>query len=252
MEEYKAYCDAVCAQLRRATAREKYQLRRELSAHLEDHACALMERDVPEKEAARKAVAAMGDPAEVGKALNQQLSRAWLFAGRAALALLLCAVLALALPLLRTGQQVFWNLCARCGVEKYLDDADNLFTHFTLEKEENVHYTAQAGGYVVQINRLGLGRYESTDHADGGGEYGVYLVSSSYPQNPLLPPAEYLGLDFTVNGATGSGGGTFDAGASYRYRIYPVEYGAPELVIAGAVGEESFTLTIPLDWEGVP
>ena len=31
-----------------------------------------------------------------------------------------------------------------------------------------------------------------------------------------------------------------------------VEYGAAELVIAGAVGEEDFTLTIPLDWEGVP
>lgn len=251
MEEYKAYCDAVCAQLRRATAREKYQLRRELSAHLEDHACALMERDVPQEEAAARAVAAMGDPAEVGKALNAQLSRAWLLVGRGALALLLCAVLALALPLLQTGQQVFWNLCARWGVEKYLDDADKMFTYFTLEREEAVHYTARAGGYVVQINRLGLGYYEYPYHLGGGEGYGVYLVSSSYPQNPLLPPAQYLGLDFTVNGATGSGGGTFDAGASYRYRIYPVEYGAPELVIAGAVGEESFTLTIPLDWEGV-
>ena len=252
MEEYKAYCNAVCAQMRRATAREKYELRRELSAHLEDHACALMERDVPEGEAAARAVAAMGDPAEVGKALNAQLSRAWLFVGRSALALLLCALLAVALPLLQTGQQVFWNLCARWGVEKYLDDADNLFTHFTLEKEENVHYTARAGGYVVQINRLGLGYYEYPYHAGGGEGYGVYLVSSSYPQNPLLPPAEYLGLDFTVNGASGSGGGTFDAGASYRHRVYPVEYGAAELAIAGAVGEESFTLPIPLDWEGVP
>ena len=46
----------------------------ELAAHMEDHAAALMERGVPEEAAAQQAVAAMGDPEEIGKELDKSHS----------------------------------------------------------------------------------------------------------------------------------------------------------------------------------
>lgn len=63
------YCDAVCSHIRsKLGKRETY---RELRDHLEDHIQALTERGVPADAAPERAVAAMGDPAEVGKALDK-------------------------------------------------------------------------------------------------------------------------------------------------------------------------------------
>ena len=63
------YCDAVCAHIRsKAGRRETY---RELRDHLDDHVQALTDRGVPLDLARERAVAAMGDPAEVGKALDK-------------------------------------------------------------------------------------------------------------------------------------------------------------------------------------
>ena len=63
------YCDAVCAHIRsKAGRRETY---RELRDHLDDHVQALTDRGVPLDTARERAVAAMGDPAEVGKALDK-------------------------------------------------------------------------------------------------------------------------------------------------------------------------------------
>lgn len=63
------YCDAVCAHIRsKAGRRETY---RELRDHLDDHVQALTDRGIPLDVARERAVAAMGDPAEVGKALDK-------------------------------------------------------------------------------------------------------------------------------------------------------------------------------------
>lgn len=51
---------------------EHAAIREELSAHLEDHIQALVEQGTDPAEAERRAVAAMGDPAEIGLQLNRQ------------------------------------------------------------------------------------------------------------------------------------------------------------------------------------
>ena len=63
------FCNAVCAQVRFRPDRAAIQA--ELLDHLQDHADALKERGVPILDAREEAVAAMGDPVELGKALDK-------------------------------------------------------------------------------------------------------------------------------------------------------------------------------------
>ena len=66
---------AVCAKVRFTPAREK--IAEELRAHLEDRAAMLTEHGVSPEDAAARAVAAMGDPEEIGAALDREHSPFW-------------------------------------------------------------------------------------------------------------------------------------------------------------------------------
>ena len=66
------FCAQVCEQVRFRP--DHAAIRAELAAHWEDHAAALMERGIPEEEAARRALEAMGDPEEIGKELDKSHS----------------------------------------------------------------------------------------------------------------------------------------------------------------------------------
>lgn len=63
------FCNAVCAQVRFRP--DRAAILSELWDHLEDHADALKERGIPILDAREEAVAAMGDPVELGKALDK-------------------------------------------------------------------------------------------------------------------------------------------------------------------------------------
>ena len=92
------FCAQVCQQVRFRP--DHAAIRAELAAHWEDHAAALMERGIPEEEAARRALEAMGDPEEIGKELDkshspllgwfQELFRALVWTALAVL--LMCAI----------------------------------------------------------------------------------------------------------------------------------------------------------------
>jgi len=82
----------VLSHLPRATLKEMKDIEQELRNHLED-AAELWERAGYSPEAAEaEAVKAMGDPAEIGRALNAQFSPFWLWLKRGAQAV--CAVAA--------------------------------------------------------------------------------------------------------------------------------------------------------------
>lgn len=68
-DRFHSYCDKVCSLIRRPSAREA--ARKELLAHLEDHAAILEERGIPADLAARQAVESMGDPYELGRQLDR-------------------------------------------------------------------------------------------------------------------------------------------------------------------------------------
>lgn len=78
------YLNAVEAELIRLTRGERENVRRELAAHLEDHAETLRAIGCTEDEADERAADAMGDPAETGRAIAQLYRPFWLWVERIA------------------------------------------------------------------------------------------------------------------------------------------------------------------------
>ena len=83
----RTYVEQVLANLRRVTPDERAAIREELDGHIEDHICDLIELGYDEKLAEERAMAAMGDPEEVGRELDKQYPLRWLVLGRAAVVL---------------------------------------------------------------------------------------------------------------------------------------------------------------------
>ena len=95
-ERFDVFLEAVLAACPRATKKERREIRRELADHLEDSALDMEERGYTREEARSRAVAAMGDPVEIGRQWNGQLSSLWLWVGRMC-RVLLAVLLAVAL-----------------------------------------------------------------------------------------------------------------------------------------------------------
>ena len=74
----RQYTEQVLSSLRRVTQRERESIRAELDGHMEDHMEALRALGYDEELAEERTLAAMGDPAEVGRELNRQYPFRWL------------------------------------------------------------------------------------------------------------------------------------------------------------------------------
>ena len=70
--QFNDFCGRVCGRVRFSPDHEA--ITQELTAHLEDHMDALVARGFPPETAAQQAVAAMGDPEEIGKELDKSHS----------------------------------------------------------------------------------------------------------------------------------------------------------------------------------
>ena len=99
----RQYTEQVLSSLRRVTHDEREAIRQELDGHMEDHMEALRELGYEEEEAEARTLAAMGDPAEVGRELNRQYPFRWLVAGWIAKALAVVFLCLLVLSLFSPG-----------------------------------------------------------------------------------------------------------------------------------------------------
>ena len=72
-----AYCAQVLSHLRRLSREEREAVRAELEAHMEDRVCALLDLGYDQALAEERTMAAMGDPAEVGREMERQYPRGW-------------------------------------------------------------------------------------------------------------------------------------------------------------------------------
>lgn len=107
MEEFSRYCDAVCRRVHYPFVRKA--IRSELTGHLEDRTQALFHQGHPQDEAARLAVAAMGDPEETGRALNRLYPPFWHWLTRCLALFSLLLVLVLASTALSYTLEDVWN-----------------------------------------------------------------------------------------------------------------------------------------------
>lgn len=120
--EREEFCRRVIWQMKRATLREQDWVKAELMGHLEDHADALEQAGYDPEEARSRAVAAMGEPEEIGKALNKQYPIVW----RITSLLLLAAAVYLLWKLLWSGYLFGADFCERWKIhhseEPYLEE----------------------------------------------------------------------------------------------------------------------------------
>lgn len=193
------FCDRVLERLSRATDKEKEAVRRELETHMEDHRDALVEAGMDPAAALNKVEEAMGDPEEVGKALNDQYSTFWLWVKRVTQGVIgVLMLLAFALfpirPALVTGPVdvltcVWENWQARQGKGLKLDGGiDSDYAPYSWQCRE----TMQVGEDIVYLAQVDLIPFLP---ANDPRCYNGYFYFCTYNKNLFVPAnGEFLDL----------------------------------------------------------
>lgn len=176
------FCARVCAQVRFTP--DRAAISAELAAHLEDRADALRERDpaLTPEEAQARAVAAMGDPEAIGRALNQSHSpllgwfQVWF---RRAVWSLAAMVLLVSLP------QTVQTLTALAAPPVFQETAGlgHLLAHYdeydvTADLVPLVVDRTDNGLILVISNASEIVRTEVVFPASDEGDTGFYLLSA--------------------------------------------------------------------------
>lgn len=236
--EKKGYCDAVLSCVRWATQAERLAIRAELEGHLEDHREMLLELGYSRELAEERTLTAMGDPVEVGKALDRAYPLRWLVLSRTAGVLLavVMAFLVLSLPLplrLHIGQNLQARLSPRSATPAWVERI-NLDTDIRLSIGSDVLYI------------FGTGTKKLTA---GQGEADILLCW--YDQSPLGCVSNLCVTFEDCRGAvcTGGAGSTSSSGASFQDWKGEVRWGDPYVTAVCQRYGQRYTVLVPLKWE---
>lgn len=231
----KEYSRAVIAAMRHLRVEEITAIRNEIEGHIEDRMEPLLELEgIDEEEAQRRSIAAMGDPAEIGRALQKHYSLFWLWVDRVIIGLIV---------LVLWGS--VWRIPSHLGGVK-----DNLiaryapmsFLHETTRKQwvdMEVDLRAQVGSDILRIYAVGTKEKEASIFWCGydesiHGQVGQWSVE--YEDCPVLETVIHAG-----------GGGAYACVDTVE-----VETGTPSVTAVVARYGERITLEIPLVWEETP
>lgn len=188
----RQYTDRVLTSLRRVTAKEREAIRQELDGHMEDHMESLRELGYEEEEAEERTLAAMGDPAEVGRELNRQYPFRWLVVKWGAILMALLLVLAMAPTLFQRVPGALGSLQAR-WLPKTALDISQVWDDFDSLGVPAVDVSAEAVVRDVHFRVYQLG-YRGRE---------VLLAVACWRDNPLLEQLNELDGSFLkpyVNG----------------------------------------------------
>ena len=238
----ETFCNTVLSRVRYATDRERTAIRRELEGHLEDHAADLVRLGWPESEAEERALAAMGDPAEIGRALNREYPLGWLVLSRAVLPVIAVLGLLTFAAWCVMPFQIFRNVQARTDPAAYL----SLYNEeYGLEAVTEPEVRVDLGDQVLWVYQTGLDA--ETGKAD--------LLACLYHKDPLKKTQRDL-LARAGEELTAAGGEAWvkstNGGARYLEATgIPAERGADLTLTCGAYGNRR-TVAVPLPWEELP
>lgn len=240
----EAFCTQVSARLTRATSAEEQQIRAELLAHLEDRMEVLAGAGYDPEEAARRAVTDMGDPTQIGDALNAQFSRFWLWLRRAALLCIAALLLPALLTVCNQGYGVWRSLEARVHPSGFQNLARNERWNV-----QDVDVRTEANGAVIRVYQIG---YDPDAQA-----LAVALVV--YNKNPFAA-APSMVHGFTLGDSAARCG--YTGYSTYGCKNYATDFDLsdPELLARFGPGCASlpirydrygvrYSLDVPLDWE---
>lgn len=226
--------------LRRATDKERYAIRAELEGHIEDHALALEEAGYPAGEAVERAVAAMGEPEEIGKALNAQFSIFW--RGMIWTASILIVVLVFQIF------SAFYALCWQPFQENHRARTDPWKTYYVdryqkeYTQDQDLDIRVQIGDDELFVFWVGI----------DPGVNEAMVAMCIYDQKAYGQISRNLDGVWVENQAgergTGGGGGS-SAFASNRRVIVPVAPGDTHVTLRYDRFGEKLAIKVPLPWE---
>lgn len=232
----KEYTDAVLTALRHVTDRERLAIRAELDAHIEDHIAALRELDYPPELAEERALAAMGDPTEVGRELNAcYQSWFWVILGRAAA--VVTAVLCI-LALLHVG---LLGMVAESISARIYPDEDSCFAKPTAT--ERLDIRIPVGNDVLHVYRISVGQDDTL------GEQVAEVMFCTYDRIPGGIFSHQFAWAFLENprgeqAVSGSGRGNWRV--EYRSILVPVQKEDPSVTLCYEAFGEQVRLELPL------
>ena len=205
--------------LRHVTRREREAIRAEIDGHIEDHMADLLELDYPPELAEERTLSAMGDPAEVGRELNEQYTGwGWVILSR----VLLAALVVISILV--------------------------LYSYPSLEPVEmSLDIRVPIGNDVWYIYAA-----EAQMDAEGNSEVSVWM--SWYDKNPFRFAAGGVitGVDCRgdVTDMHGGGGGKSGPYVTFCY-LFSVQEGDPYVTVSCERYGEVYQAQVPISWEGV-
>lgn len=232
----KEYTEAVLSALRHVTGEERESIRREIDAHVEDHMAALLELDYPLELAEERTLAAMGDPAEVGRELNAcYQSWFWVILGRAAavVTVLLCI-----LALLHVG---LLGMVADSISARIYPNESSYFTKPTAT--ERLDIRVPVGNDVLHVYRISVGQEDTL------GEQTAEVMFCTYDQIPGGIVSHQFAWAILENprgdqAVSNSGRGNWRV--EYRSIRIPVQKGDPSVTLHYEAFGEQVRLELPL------
>lgn len=232
------FCARVRKHLKRATDAEWQSIRREILGHVEDRMEDFQRSGLDQGAAEVRAVAAMGEPEEIGDALNRQLSPFWLVLSRVSTACiaLLCCGLVLSLPV--SFARVFDNLQARLAPGSGFRGPEEGY----VRQEVDVRLSIRSD--VLRVYWVDLS-------AEKGLAEVHYCL---YDKNPLGDTANNIDNYIQVREPDGTWGrypgGGQGSGAVWYLNLsrVPVERGQETITLRYDRFGDHLTLEIPLDW----
>ena len=231
------YVERVLSCLRRATPSELAAVRAELDGHIEDHMADLLDLGYSEELAEERTMAAMGDPEEMGRALDQQYSPFWLWVGRAAAA----ALTILAVMALMGSFGLHWIFCSfQARLAPWSDVYENWAEEINLELDVR----QPIGSDILRI--LGSGTKKDGDQPT------AVILMCQYDQNPFgrVTEKELTYFDCRGSNTISGGSGHSTVGAAYSLRELEVREGDPYVSIVCERYGERIEIEVPLEWEG--
>lgn len=235
----RQYTEQVLSSLRRVTAKEREAIRQELDGHMEDHMESLRELGYDEQEAEARTLAAMGDPAEVGRELNRQYTGwGWVLLSRAAV--LLTVVLCVQALLGVGGLDNFYDsVLARILPEE-------LTGNYSADDVSRPDIRIPIGNDVLRIYRVSIGIRKGVyaaevamaayDRIPGG------VVSEELLRNVVLEDQRGVTPEYTGLG----GSGRSDHGAVYSLDYLPIQEGDTYITLRYDRLGEHIAVKIPL------
>ena len=192
----KEYTESLLSTLRHVTRREREAIRAEIDGHIEDHMADLLELDYPPELAEERTLSAMGDPKEVGRALNKQYTGwGWVILSRVVKAVTV-VLFVIVLLTISDVEMICRNIAARMDPEQAVYRYTFANNHGEHVYTKDLDIRAEVGNDVLYIYRVGVMAFEE----DGTARASVWACN--YDRRWLGVPSESLLWDLAFTTET--------------------------------------------------